>query len=99
MSIDNPTGSQYDAVHLRAVTRIRPPKKEVEAALRYAEMRGWRVVPGGGHAWGKMYCPRRSNECRYGEFCVSGINSTPRNAGNHARQIRRILDNGTAKDD
>ena len=33
------------------------PKKEVEAALRYAELKGWRIDVGGGHAWGKMYLP------------------------------------------
>jgi len=35
------------------------PKKEIEAALTYAEACGWRVEPkkGNGHAWGKMLCP------------------------------------------
>lgn len=32
-------------------------KKEVEQALKHAELQGWRVVVGGGHCWGKMYCP------------------------------------------
>jgi hypothetical protein len=31
--------------------------KEVEATLDYAESKGWRIEVGGGHAWGKMYCP------------------------------------------
>lgn len=33
---------------------VRPPhsKKEVEEALRYMEAMGWRVQPGGSHAWG-----------------------------------------------
>ena len=38
------------------VRRIHP-KKEIEQVLRYAEQQGWRIVVGGGHAWGKMYLP------------------------------------------
>ena len=37
------------------------PKKEIEAALRHAESKGWRVEVGGSHAWGKMYCPYNSS--------------------------------------
>ena len=40
------------------------PKPEVEAALRYAEFEGWRIEPGGSHAWGKMYCPYNDDDCR-----------------------------------
>lgn len=43
------------------------PKKEVEAAIRHAESKGWRVEVGGGHAWGKMYCPYNNELCRCGE--------------------------------
>jgi len=46
-----------------------------------------------GHAWGRMYCPFNDVVCRCGEFCVASIWSTPKNTGNHARQIRRIVDN------
>jgi hypothetical protein len=50
------------------------PKKEVEAALAYAEKNGWRVQSGGkGHAWGKIYCPYKDAECRCGEFCISSV--------------------------
>ncbi|VFR51946.1 FIG00581864: hypothetical protein [plant metagenome] len=68
-------------------------KKEVEAALRHAEENGWRVEVGGSHAWGKIYCPDNDKECRCGEFCIASIWSTPRSPGNHARQIRRVVDN------
>ena len=37
--------------------RSRHPKKEVEEAIQHAEHNGWRIVVGGSHAWGKMYCP------------------------------------------
>ncbi|MDH3975433.1 MAG: hypothetical protein OEV42_14230 [Deltaproteobacteria bacterium] len=69
------------------------PKKEIEEALKYAETNGWRVETGGSHAWGKIYCPYNSKDCRCGEFCITSVWSTPRNAGNHTRQIRRVIDN------
>jgi hypothetical protein len=74
------------------MTRPSHPKKEVEAALRYAEDNGWAVKPGGGHAWGKIYCPYNDSECRCGEFCVTSIWSTPRNPVSHALALRRIVD-------
>lgn len=67
--------------------------KEIESALRYAELHGWRIEVGGGHAWGRMYCPMQDLECRCGEFCLSSIWSTPKNTRNHARQILRIINN------
>jgi hypothetical protein len=75
------------------MARARHPKKEVEEALRHAEANGWRIEVGGSHAWGKIYCPYNDSECRCGEFCISSIWSTPKNAGNHARQIKRVIDN------
>ncbi|MRT11462.1 hypothetical protein GJV07_04045 [Enterobacteriaceae bacterium RIT711] len=69
------------------------PNKDIEAALSYAECQGWQVRPGGAHCWGKMYCPWNDKACRCGEFCISCIWSTPRSAYNHARQIRRVVDN------
>jgi hypothetical protein len=67
--------------------RRRHPKKEVEEALREAESVGWRVeatVPG--HRWGVMRCPEISRD-----GCQASIWSTPRNPGNHAKQLRRAL--------
>lgn len=69
------------------------PKPEVEDAVRYAEGEGWRIAVGGSHAWGRMFCPYNDKACRCGEFCIACIWSTPRNAGNHGRQIRRVVDN------
>lgn len=68
------------------------PNKEIEAALRYAEGQGWAVRSGGGHCWGKIFCPWNDSACRCGEFCICCIWSTPRNAYNHARQLRRVID-------
>jgi hypothetical protein len=39
------------------MARKKHPKKEIEEALQYAESHGWRLVLGGGHAWGKLYFP------------------------------------------
>jgi hypothetical protein len=73
--------------------RAKHPRKEVEQALRYAESQGWRVVIGGSHAWGRMYCPYNRANCRHGEFCIGSIWSTPRNAGDHAQDLQRAIDN------
>ncbi|MDO8270699.1 MAG: hypothetical protein Q7U82_02095 [Gammaproteobacteria bacterium] len=75
------------------MARLKHPNKEVEAALRHAEVNGWRIVTGGSHAWGKMYCPYNADICRCGEFCITSIWSTPRNPENHARALRRVIDN------
>lgn len=71
------------------------PKPDVEAALKYAEARGWHIKIGGAHAWGRMYCPYNDATCRCGEFCILSVWSTPRNPGNHGRAIRRAVDNCT----
>jgi hypothetical protein len=76
---------------------VRPthPEKDVEAALKYAEARGWRVEVGGSHAWGKLYCPYNDEQCRCGDFCITSIWSTPKNPVNHARMLRRVIDHCT----
>ncbi|SOB78060.1 hypothetical protein SAMN04488490_3906 [Marinobacter sp. LV10R510-11A] len=73
--------------------RKRHTDKDIEAAIAYAEIKGWRIEMRNGHAWGRMYCPFNDSQCRCGDFCVASIWSTPRSAGNHARQICRIVDN------
>ncbi|MCG8437041.1 MAG: hypothetical protein MI751_03050 [Pseudomonadales bacterium] len=75
------------------MSRDRHSKKEVETALAYAESMGWRIEKATGHAWGRLYCPFNNRQCRCGEFCVISIWSTPKNPGNFARQIRRVVDN------
>ena len=69
------------------------PSKEIQAALKYAEKKGWRIEPGGSHAWGKIYCPNNDRQCRCGEFCITSVWSTPKNPTNHARQLRLVVDN------
>lgn len=75
------------------MARAPHPKKEVEDALQHAEKNGWRVEVGGSHAWGKLYCPYNDKECRCGIHCIASIWSTPKSPGNHAKAIRRVVDN------
>jgi hypothetical protein len=74
------------------VSRRRHSKKEIENAIRYAELNGWRVEERhGGHAWGRMYCPFNDSECRCGDFCCVSIWSTPRDSTDHANALRRVV--------
>jgi len=79
------------------MSRNKHPNKEIEKALQYAEDNGWRVEPSKGHPFAMMFCPLNDKECRCGDFCISSIWSTPKNPENHARQIRRVVDNCTAQ--
>jgi hypothetical protein len=64
--------------------RPRHQKKDVEKALRYAEQRGWTItVVHSGHLWGTAAC---------GRGCEMSIHSTPENQGNHAKRLRRKVD-------
>ena len=83
-----------------AMPRNKHPDKDIEAALIYAELNDWviTVSNGHGHAYGKMFCPANDKECRCGTFCITSIWRTPRSSGNHAKQIRRVVNNCTAQD-
>ncbi len=72
--------------------RARHPIKEIEAAVQYAELKGWSCVKGKGHAWGILRCPWNDTECRCGTFCQRGVWSTPRVPENMAEQIKRAVD-------
>ena len=65
------------------------PKKEIEAAVQYAESKGWRFIDAGksAHAWGRLFCPEQSRD-----GCQMSIWSTPKSADNHGKQIRRTVD-------
>lgn len=69
------------------MARHRHPDKHIEKAVQYAESLGWRVELSNGHAWGHLLCPHATRE-----GCIVGVWSTPRNPENHARQIRREVD-------
>jgi hypothetical protein len=70
------------------MARSRHPNKEIEAAVGYAESKGWRVVVGGSHAWGFLYCPHRARD-----GCRLHVWSTPRDPFAHAKDLRRGIDN------
>lgn len=62
----------------------RHQKADVEKAIQYAESRGWtREVRHSGHTWGFVHC---------GGGCRVKVYSTPRNQGDHAKDIRRAVD-------
>ena len=85
--------SSLNLVGKNAMARKRHPKPEIEAAIQYAEEHGWTVKEGGSHAWGRIFCPYNDETCRCGEFCITSVWSTPKSPGNHARQLRRVVDN------
>ena len=66
------------------MARPRHPNKEIEVAVAHAEALGSLVVPISGHAWGRLYCPWADRD-----GCMVSVRSTPRNAENHAKAIRR----------
>jgi hypothetical protein len=66
------------------MVRPRHPKKAVEAAVAFAEGRGWRWRKGEGHCWGRLKCIRADRS-----GCQVSVYSTPRNAEDHARAIVR----------
>ena len=68
------------------MARSRHPDKEIEDAVAYAESLGWRIVPVSGHAWGRLYCALADRD-----GCMISVWSTPRSAGNHARDIIRAI--------
>jgi hypothetical protein len=72
------------------MSRRRHKDKHIEKVLQYAESLGWRVEESSGqsaHCWGVTYCPRNNRN-----GCKASIASTPRNAQNHARHLRREID-------
>lgn len=69
------------------MTRPRHPKKEIEEVLKYAESKGWEIIVGGSHVWGKGYCPLRTRDGH-----KIHIFSTPKNPQNHAKSLKRQID-------
>lgn len=67
------------------MSRPRHPNKEIEDAVGYAELKGW-VWRKQGH-WGRLYCAHADRD-----GCQFGVNGTPRNPENHAKQIIRAVD-------
>jgi hypothetical protein len=71
------------------MSRPSHPNKHVEDAVVYAEDNGWRCnMSERGHCWAILLCPQQARD-----GCRMSVNSTPRNPENHAKQIRRKVDN------
>ena len=100
MSVDNRGELRLPWRKAFGMARRRHANREIEGALRHAEMYGWRVEVSAGHAhaWGRMYCPNPDSQCREGEFCIVSIWSTPRSPVDHARWIRRTVDGCTRRE-
>jgi len=92
LSLDNPNFIPYDSQTKEEIVRKKHPDKDIESALYYAESKGWRIIERRGHAWGSLVCPKNSEDCRCGQFCQMSIWSSPRSAGNHARQLIQKVD-------
>ena len=73
------------------------PKKEVRKALKELRAAGWTIeVAAGGnaHRWGTATCPHQHPDTSgRTSSCVHAVRSTPRNEGDHANQLRRVLRN------
>lgn len=69
--------------------RPKHPNKEIEEAIVYAEHKGWVYKEPGNsaHAWGRLLCPLHTREGHQ-----MSVWSTPRNAYNHACQIKKLVD-------
>jgi hypothetical protein len=64
--------------------------KEIEAALQYAESRGWTVKLARGAVWARIYSPLYARDGRR-----ISVWSTPRMPQAHARDILRMVDGST----
>ncbi len=64
------------------------PNKHIRAAIEYALSCGWMLRKSGAraHIWGRLYCSRRDRD-----GCAKAVYSTPRDAEDHAKDIRRAV--------
>jgi hypothetical protein len=72
------------------IKRKRHPEQEIEAAIQWAEQRGWRYETSGqsAHVWGRLLCPIQERETE-----SLSIWLTPKDAHMHAEQIRHHIVN------
>ena len=66
----------------------RHPNKEIRAALEVMVDADWRIEKRNGHAWGRAFCPGGADGCKP----PTSIWSTPTVSENHARQLRRAVE-------
>lgn len=63
------------------------PNKDIQAAIAYAISQGWLFRSSNGHAFGRLHCSLPGHK----EHIMS-IWSTPKSPEQHAKQIRRKVD-------
>ena len=68
--------------------------RAVEGTRSDAEKAGWAWRKVNGHAWGQLLCAHQDRD-----GCRISIWSTPRDPENHARQIRRVVNRCTHKEE
>ena len=66
------------------VARPRHPNNDIEAAVQFAESRGWTFVRQGSHVWGILDCPSHARDGRR-----LHVYSTPRDPFAHAKDLKR----------
>lgn len=64
--------------------RPRHPHKDIEAVVARAESIGWRWRKMG--HWGRLFCSHAGRD-----GCQVGVNGTPKNPEDHARQVMRAI--------
>ncbi|MDC9607160.1 hypothetical protein WDV76_03880 [Xenorhabdus griffiniae] len=63
-------------------------------AIAYALSKGWRWEKrGDGHTFGYLYCTADSGGKHEEIKCMVAVFSTPKNPTNHAKKIRKTIDN------
>lgn len=71
------------------------PKKEVRRAVGTLQAAGWTIevsVRGRGHRWATAMCPNQHpSNSGPPSRCVRVIHGTPRNEGDHAKQLLAAL--------
>ncbi|MBF0137975.1 MAG: hypothetical protein H7833_17620 [Magnetococcus sp. DMHC-1] len=67
------------------------PIKEIRSAIEHAIDKGWKFDKASGHAFGILKCPT-NKKCRNGVYCQFSVWSTPKDPEEHARAIRRAVD-------
>ncbi|MAK71336.1 MAG: hypothetical protein CMF19_04765 [Idiomarinaceae bacterium] len=59
----------------------RHPNKEIQAAIDFALVYGWRFIPSRGHAFGRLKCSKGHRQHQLSVW------STPKNPKAHAQRI------------
>ena len=73
-------------------SRRHHPSKEVSDAMEYAVDLGWTIVKGRNHTYAMLRCPKGDRS-----GCQVPVFHTPKNPGNHARDLIHDIDSCTCE--